>query len=66
LEAGQAWFGQRGGKGIPMADVLAEFGLAPEDFQAELMLNSGDDQSRSCPPTRGYQGLARKMRLTAA
>ncbi|MBI1788509.1 MAG: hypothetical protein HYR60_13290 [Acidobacteria bacterium] len=29
---GQAWFTQRGGKGIPMEDVLAEFGLKPEDF----------------------------------
>lgn len=29
---GQAWFRQRGGKGIPMKDVLAEFGLKPEDF----------------------------------
>jgi hypothetical protein len=29
---GQAWFEQRGGKGIPMEDVLAEFGLKPEDF----------------------------------
>ena len=29
---GQAWFAQRGGKGIPMEDVLAEFGVKPEDF----------------------------------
>jgi hypothetical protein len=29
---GQAWFAQRGGKGIPMEEVLAEFGLKPEDF----------------------------------
>jgi hypothetical protein len=29
---GQAWFAQRGGKGIPMEDVLADFGLKPEDF----------------------------------
>lgn len=29
---GQAWFAQHGGKGIPMEDVLAEFGLKPEDF----------------------------------
>jgi len=28
----QAWFAQRGGKGIPMEDVLAEYGLKPEDF----------------------------------
>jgi len=29
---GQSWFAQRGGKGIPMEDVLAEFGLRLEDF----------------------------------
>ena len=29
---GEAWFRQRGGKGIPMEDVLAEFDLKPEDF----------------------------------
>ena len=28
IHAGQAWFAQRGGKGMPMEDVLAEFGLA--------------------------------------
>ena len=32
FHAGQAWFAQRGGKGIPMEEVLAEFGLKPEDF----------------------------------
>jgi hypothetical protein len=32
FHAGQAWFAQRGGKGIPMEDVLVEFGLKPEDF----------------------------------
>lgn len=29
---GKAWFAQRGGHGIPMEDVLAEFGMKPEDF----------------------------------
>ena len=29
---GQSWFAQRGGKGIPMEDVLAEYGMKPEDF----------------------------------
>jgi hypothetical protein len=29
---GQAWFARRGGRGIPMEDVLAEFGVKPEDF----------------------------------
>jgi len=32
LHQGQAWFAQRGGKGIPMDDILASFGLKPEDF----------------------------------
>ena len=32
LHKGQAWFAQRGGKGIPMEDVLSEFGMKPEDF----------------------------------
>jgi hypothetical protein len=32
LREGQDWFRQHGGKGIPMEDVLAEFGLRPEDF----------------------------------
>jgi hypothetical protein len=32
FHAGQAWFAQRGGKGIPMEEVLAEFDLKPEDF----------------------------------
>lgn len=31
-QEGQDWFAQRGGKGIPMEDVLAEFGMKPEDF----------------------------------
>src|SRR5438105_4033622 len=29
---GQEWFRQRGGKGIPMEEVLAEFDLTLEDF----------------------------------
>lgn len=29
---GQSWLARRGGKGIPMEQVLAEFGLKPEDF----------------------------------
>ncbi|MFN7924061.1 MAG: hypothetical protein U0Q16_28420 [Bryobacteraceae bacterium] len=28
----QAWFASRGGHGIPMEEVLAEYGLKPEDF----------------------------------
>lgn len=32
LREGEAWFLQRGGKGIPMEEVLAEFGLTLEDF----------------------------------
>ena len=29
---GQAWFARHDDKGIPMEDVLAEFGMKPEDF----------------------------------
>ena len=29
---GKAWFAERDGKGIPMEDVLAEFGLKTKDF----------------------------------
>lgn len=32
---GQAWFGRRGGKGVPLQDVLAEFDLRAEDFPAD-------------------------------
>ena len=31
---GQAWFAESGGKGVPMQEVLAEFGLKPEDYPA--------------------------------
>jgi hypothetical protein len=32
FQKGQAWFEQRDGRGIPMEDVLAEFGMKLEDF----------------------------------
>jgi hypothetical protein len=32
FQSGQAWFAQRGGKGIPMDNLLAECGFKPEDF----------------------------------
>ena len=32
FQEGQAWFAQRGGHGIPMEDVLADFGLKSTDF----------------------------------
>lgn len=32
LQEGKAWLAQRGGKGIPMEEVLADFGLTLEDF----------------------------------
>jgi hypothetical protein len=32
LARSEAWFQQRGGKGIPMEELLAEFGLTPDDF----------------------------------
>jgi hypothetical protein len=34
LHNGQAWFAQHG-KGIPMEEVLAEFGLKSEDFHLD-------------------------------
>ena len=33
LRDGQAWFAQRSGQGIPMEDVLADFGLKTDDFR---------------------------------
>jgi hypothetical protein len=32
LEDAENWLKERGGKGIPMEDVLAEFGLTLSDF----------------------------------
>jgi hypothetical protein len=32
LREGQSWFAKRDGKGIPMEDVLKDFGLVPTDF----------------------------------
>ena len=32
LRDSQAWFAQRGGKGIPMEAVLADFDLKTKDF----------------------------------
>jgi hypothetical protein len=32
LARSEAWFEQHGGKGIPIEEVLAEFGLTPGDF----------------------------------
>ena len=32
LHSGQAWFAKRDGHGIQMEEVLADFGLKPEDF----------------------------------
>ena len=32
VREGRAWFAQRGGKGIPMEEVLSDFGLKAEDF----------------------------------
>jgi hypothetical protein len=31
----EAWFEERGGKGIPMEEVLADFGLTMEDLAAK-------------------------------
>ena len=32
VQDGQAWFAKRGGKGIPIEEVLVDFGLKPEDI----------------------------------
>ena len=32
IRDGQEWFVQKGWRGIPMSDLLAEFGLKAEDF----------------------------------
>jgi hypothetical protein len=32
VREGRAWFAGHGGQGIPMEDVLAEFGLTSKDF----------------------------------
>ena len=32
IREGQAWFARRGGKGVPMEEVLADFGLTQEDL----------------------------------
>jgi hypothetical protein len=32
----EAWFESRGGKGIPMEDVLADFGLTMDDFPLDM------------------------------
>ena len=32
IHRSEAWFHERGGKGIPMAEVLADFGLTLDDF----------------------------------
>jgi hypothetical protein len=32
LREGKAWLAKRGGQGIPMEEVLADFGLKTEDF----------------------------------
>lgn len=31
----KAWFKQRGGEGIPHEEVLAEFGLSPDDLKSK-------------------------------
>jgi hypothetical protein len=35
LRIGEAWFAENGGNGIPMDQVLAEFGLTSEDFPSK-------------------------------
>lgn len=32
VREGRAWFAEHGGRGIPMEEVLADFGLTLDDF----------------------------------
>ena len=35
IQEAERWFEARGGQGIPMEEVLAEYGLTPDDFPFE-------------------------------
>lgn len=37
LRRSEQWFRDHGGKGIPMEEVMAEFGLSVEDFPLEKL-----------------------------
>jgi hypothetical protein len=39
IESSEIWFREHGGKGIPMQDILAEFGLSLEDFPLDSEQN---------------------------
>jgi hypothetical protein len=48
---GQAWFARHGGKGIPMEEVLSEFGLTPDDFppsSCPIELSGSTKPRRTC------------------
>ena len=39
LDRSEAWFEERGGRGIPMEEVLADFGLTLDDFPPDPELH---------------------------
>ena len=39
IDSSETWFRERGGKGIPMEEILAEFGLTLEDFPLDSEQN---------------------------
>lgn len=47
FHGGQAWFAQRGGKGIPMRNVVAECGFKLEEFPLDRRARSGPSYSHA-------------------
>jgi hypothetical protein len=41
----KAWFKQRGGQGIPQEEVLADFGLSPDDLKKKIVV-AVDEENR--------------------
>jgi hypothetical protein len=39
----EAWFREHGGRGIPMSDILADFGLTMDDFPLKDKVRDSDD-----------------------
>jgi hypothetical protein len=39
----EAWFREHGGRGIPMSDVLADFGLSMDDFPMKDKARDSND-----------------------
>lgn len=43
IRRSEAWFREHGGKGIPMSDVLADFGLTMDDFPPKDKVRESND-----------------------